>query len=557
LSLLFAYLRRAKNIKEQITAYNRMKNETINVLLVKLGFLFGALYAFSISLKLYFIGIFYYAVGAFLMVSLFILQVVMIIIYSGDKKPLRHLILYFLIISVIVNYFLSVPQRYGTDSIIMSHMGAALTLEGKNPYLEPLLPWVKKFQLPLNWMTPKMDGTFINYITYPSINFLIFVPFMALGVKNLVQIVFIFYLFSIIFLYITSRNHPLNPIIVFPLIIYELPFFDFVVGSVTDFVWIFFMMIALYMATKDKLVFSSIFLALSAGFKQIAIMAVPFLIIRLLNRHKLKNIVRYFLTPLAIAFILPNLPYLIWDPYSWIKAVLAPIISLDAPMIPHGFGLIRLMLSNEIPIPHSAYMFLSIGFLLISIYLYLIKSENKELCWILIIINFLFWWRSFPNYFISWIPILLLDLTLPAHKLKMNRHTMEKIKKVGIALLITGIALIIFSVWIASSESYSYSIEIKEIRYINSTLLRITIINNSNRTISPIFGILKEGAYTWNIIYWNMSQSFEPINPGEEREFLLVSPLSQVRLIKGDRIMVFINDKHEFNHYYVKIIEVN
>lgn len=67
----------------------------------------------------------------------------------------------------------------------MSHVGAESVLQGKNPYEVSLLPHYERFNLPLLFTTPKMDGTITDIVTYPAFNFLVFVPFLLLGLNDL------------------------------------------------------------------------------------------------------------------------------------------------------------------------------------------------------------------------------------------------------------------------------------------------------------------------------------------------------------------------------------
>jgi uncharacterized membrane protein len=79
-------------------------------------------------------------------------------------------------------------------------------------------------------------------------------------------------------------------------------------------------------------------------------------------------------------------------------------------MVPFGFGL-ALMSSFGISLPLRYFTGLTIlAIVVATIAYYLYCDEYPWLMWVLLLIIPLFWWRSLPNYFIYWIPLLAFDV---------------------------------------------------------------------------------------------------------------------------------------------------
>src|SRR5207253_9176227 len=104
-------------------------------------------------------------------------------------------------------------------------------------------------------------------------------------------------------------------------------------------------------------------LGLAVAVKQIAIVIAPFLLLRLWKetpQHSLRSLTRSFGLMLS-AFLLPNLPFIIYSPGSWWAAVVAPFLPNAPAQVPGGIGLSGFLLDLGIALPSSFFLVLMGG----------------------------------------------------------------------------------------------------------------------------------------------------------------------------------------------------
>src|SRR6267143_1601311 len=229
---------------------------------------------------------------------------------------------------------------YMTDSIVGSYMGVLKVLALQNPYGYSIKPFLDQFSFPPSFYTPRIDGSFEFHLNYPALNFLSLLPFYAAGLHDLRDGVLVFHILSVLLIFglVPSRQKALSlvPFVFFPAL---------VAASWTDSVWAFFLVggaILWYRSRNLGL--------LMAGFagatKQIALVAAPFLLIRLWQespRSKLRN------TLVGVGFVVtgflgPNLPFILASPSSWWASTIVPYFPGAAAMVPGGVGLSEIFL---------------------------------------------------------------------------------------------------------------------------------------------------------------------------------------------------------------------
>lgn len=391
-----------------------LKNEEF---IIRLGYFLTALIILSVIVNKGFI-IPTEATIIIFFILLIILMIGNVVAFTLLKRPekIMYLIPLSLIITLIFSHYIFIRYimvPYTTDSIIMSHVGAESILRGENPYKVSLLPHYERFNLPLHFTTPKMDGTITDVITYPAFNFLFFVPFIFFGLNDIRWALLFTHIATLIVMYVFTpkkyRSLILIPMFVIP------DFLTFTSGGVTDIVWVFLLVLSLKL-WNTRPVISYIFLGLASSFKQIVWYALPFFSIRLwcegVDLPYSEKVKRFaiFCATLGLTFTVLNAPFVIGARDEWLQAVLAPLFPQGAPMVPFGFGL-ALMSSFGISLPLRYFTGLTIlAIVVATIAYYLYCDEYPWLMWVLLLIIPLFWWRSLPNYFIYWIPLLAFDV---------------------------------------------------------------------------------------------------------------------------------------------------
>jgi len=288
---------------------------------------------------------------------------------------------------------------YMTDSIVGSYMGVLKVLSLQNPYGYSIKPFLDQFSFPPSFYTPRIDGSFEFHLNYPALNFLSLLPLYAAGLHDLRDGVFVFHILSVLLIFglVPSRQKALSlvPFVFFPAL---------VAASWTDSVWAFFLVggaILWYRSRNLGLLMAG----LAGATKQIALVAAPFLLIRLWQESpnsKLRNTL-VGAGVVAVGFLGPNIPFMLSSPAQWWAATIAPYFPGGAVQVPGGIGLSEILLDLGFAPPPSYFVVLmglaGVG----SLYLYSTRfSKSRYFLWIFPIVIMFFYYRSFPNYIFYW-----------------------------------------------------------------------------------------------------------------------------------------------------------
>jgi len=295
-------------------------------------------------------------------------------------------------------------EKYQSDSLAFSAYSAQLVLEGKDPYVESMTPALSRFNVSPTVYTPTIEGGTIQTEPYPALSFLVYVPFVAARVPSMIWVnigIQIASMLLILFLV------PAFTRIYFGLFFLLVPeYLSFAVGSVTDVLWLP-LMIGVAATWERRPTLCAVLLGLACAMKQEPWFIVPFALVhwwKMSERDAAVTTTLRRVGALGAAFLVPNLPFILWHPAAWLAGVLSPLISHAVPL---GSGLIQLQTSGLITLPLIVYTALSIAALAICVVCY--ARWTDALRWLPFIapaIVLFFSPRSLQNYFIYW-PLVL------------------------------------------------------------------------------------------------------------------------------------------------------
>jgi hypothetical protein len=242
---------------------------------------------------------------------------------------------------------------YTTDELSFDQYAAQLVAHGlHNPYVHSMAPAGPMFRLSPDGYTYTISGTPVLKMSYPSLSFLAYVPFLLLGWNNelgaglnvagwMAAILLMFWLLP--------RN--LRPAVL--LLSSVDVYLSFATGGVTDMLYIPLLVIAAYKWDRfgeSRLSYiNPVAVGLAMSIKQTPWPVVAFVLCALAwdeyDKHGDVRIAarragRYLAVVVGV-FLLPNLPYLIASPTAWFDGVFQPF---TAQMVPSGQGLISLTL---------------------------------------------------------------------------------------------------------------------------------------------------------------------------------------------------------------------
>lgn len=244
-------------------------------------------------------------------------------------------------------------SEYATDEAAFTQGAAQLLLHGHNPYGADLSNYLQVYGVsPSSW-TATLAGGYIHDLGYPSLSFLFTVPLLALGVMSQAQIWVnaAFFCLGALLLWRRLPPHLRN---IVPLVLALDAYGSAVSGGLIFGLALPFAVLAV--AEWDRFGVAGeramvrlggpVFLGLACAVRQDLWVLVPFLAVGVAQEARTTGsapwprAVRY-LGLVATAFLLPNLPFIVWNPVAWVRGVIAPVIS---GLVPLGQGVIGLSL---------------------------------------------------------------------------------------------------------------------------------------------------------------------------------------------------------------------
>jgi len=121
-----------------------------------------------------------------------------------------------IITSVYVVAEIAYRGAYRTDVLAFSQYAAILVTRGLNPYYQDLTPALAMFNVQPSDLTPLTSGSYLATFQYPALHFLIFVPFILAGLKDMRWVLVAFEFATILLIYAKSPAN-LRPMIILPL----------------------------------------------------------------------------------------------------------------------------------------------------------------------------------------------------------------------------------------------------------------------------------------------------------------------------------------------------
>jgi len=313
---------------------------------------------------------------------------------------------------VSLNYwvFVSWNPGYTTDALAFLHYSASLTLQGRNPFEETMLPALQLFPIPLAYSTPFETGPLLARTPYPALAFLIYVPAILAGVRDIRLVSLAFHVAAILVLYFRLKG-PMRYLAPLTLVLTQ-NMLDLTPGGATDILWV---LPAIMMALDIRKVPRAAFwFGIACAIKLTPLFLGPFLFVWYYKssesdslRIKLRNPL-LFLGVSSIVFLVPNLPFIAASPQAWAYAVTAPS---QASLVMYGSGFSGLGVYGFVLLPRAFYGIIMAFVFLVLLSALVLRFERFQYAfWFFPAITLYFAPRSLQNYLIFWYPLALLAL---------------------------------------------------------------------------------------------------------------------------------------------------
>ena len=329
--------------------------------------------------------------------------------------------------TVSLAWLFTVPRRhaddwtpYHNDAIALNECAARLVLEGKDPYAaldifdcygrlglgadrttplrDGLFADVTVYptddQLDAAWALRSRDGGNVEFVSrpsYPSLSFVLLVPFVAMGVDT--NYLYAACLIAAMGLLCWRAPAGLRPFVLTGLLGASC-LAAFTVGGSADLLYALPLVIA--WIWRERLGGALAF-GVAAAIKQIAWFVTPFWLIAIGARDGWRAALRQGAASAAV-FVVVNLPFALWHPADWLAGVLTPV---TAPMFPRGAGLVFAATNGDLPLwGASTYLALEgLAMLACLLIAWRTRRTSPEIGIALALIPLFFAWRSLFSYF--------------------------------------------------------------------------------------------------------------------------------------------------------------
>ncbi len=310
---------------------------------------------------------------------------------------------------------LVVSQHYTSDALLFVHEAAAQFLAGHDPYTVTLAGGYEGFQVPYYVQTPTSTGGMITNLNYPALSFLVYTPFVAMGIDDL-RVVSAGVLLALVMLIYLAAPRGLKLLSVSVLFLSSF-FLSFSLSGF-DILFIFFLAGAVVLWPNDRRG-AGFFYGLACAVKQTVWFIAPFLIILHWREDEARGLDRRarlqgLLTSAAwalVAFVIPNLPFLLEHPVAWFQGVLTPFGLFGEALVPLSQGLTLPIYTGAVHVNRWFLRALAGSALIGLLLLYWTYFDTwRAAVWVVPPVVLAFAERSLQNYFEMFYPIALLVL---------------------------------------------------------------------------------------------------------------------------------------------------
>jgi uncharacterized membrane protein len=317
-------------------------------------------------------------------------------------------------------YLLFKVPYYASDALLFNSYSAQLFLSGVDPYTHSMQPGYGIFGVPEGEITPTVAGGAVFSLSYPALSFLVYVPFLAVGITNLLWVSVLAHAAILVLLIVLAppQLRSLAPLALF----IDPSYFDYTVGGITDVIWLApAMLVANYWYRNPAA--AAAWLGVASAVKQTPWVIIPFALVHWLLQARQGSRPAALFVPIAIllgTFGLLNAPFILWHPGDWLNGILTP---LTGHLVILGSGIAQLGAAGLMPLAPQLFLVMTAAAFVCVFGLYAVFPRRLAFLPFLAPAFVLFFAaRSLQNYFMYW-PIVLLAFVFAQERDKPPAET--------------------------------------------------------------------------------------------------------------------------------------
>ncbi len=443
---------------------------------------------------------------------------------------------------------------YGTDEIAFDQYAAQLLVHGVDPYTRSMAPAFALFHVQPDGYTFRLNGAPVTSLSYPALSFLPYAPFLAAGLSAQVAVglnVVAWAAAAVVLFCLLPRHLRPMAIVVTSLSVY----IGYAVGGVTVALFAPLLAGAAYQWHRVDLTGwrrwrSPVLLGLALSVNQVPWFVLPFVLVgvtiegtrtggRRLGRHALSA----YLGGVFVAFLLPNVPFIAWDPTAWLKGIVVPLLT---PTVAAGQGLVALSLYLHIGGGSlELYTVLAVVALLALVVAYAATYPRlRPAAFLLPAVALLLTTRSYGSYALGLAPAALVAAVTGAVRRPVQVSRPQR------RVTLAAVALVAPLAALALAWPSPLSISILGVRTTGqlATVEQVTVRvhNRTGGSISPRFTLNDGDAVT---SFW-LASGPAALGPGQTATYILLSPnfFAQPPITGGFQVVAFTTSPAAISH---------
>jgi hypothetical protein len=422
------------------------------------------------------------------------------------------------------------------DNEMISEYAAEALKQGYNPYSWNFTDATRVYRDSGHIYTYFLDGSKQNRVTYPALPTLLLLAFgsIGLGQARLVSLIFHSILLFIVFLGTPSRIRPLLVLAFFGM----RAFMGLALTGNQDIVWST-LLVAMLLAWKRPTLRAVLF-GLACAYRQQPWILAPFLLIYLWNTEgsgaERRSRILHFIALSLSTFLLLNLPFMLWDLRGWALGVFEPTYAAFA-VYSHGLGAISQY--NLLGLPRQFFTALQVSSLLL---LLIIHWRHPRAVgtgfWIFPGIFFWLYYRGLANYWLYWIPPLVVAL---------SRHRWSGLQRIDLpgrwrqtlvmAAGMLGANLLLAAYFLTRPPAISGSLIYPLQSWYGPSIYRldVSVDNQSDRLFRPRFAVQHDGNEP---LPWVIESGPETLKPGEASPYVISTDAYPFPMTNGAQLVI-------------------
>ncbi|ACU53418.1 putative integral membrane protein [Acidimicrobium ferrooxidans DSM 10331] len=431
-------------------------------------------------------------------------------IIAGSPAIATRPRLHWAVLALVVAAFLAwatqqvlIAPAYATDELAFDQYAAHLVLQGVDPYRVSMAAAFARYQVSPNAFTLRFSGQPVTALSYPALAFLAYVPLLVAGIHAQAGTI-VDALAWAVTIVVTFAAVPRSWR---PLVLALLSLsagVAYAVGGVTDALFLPFLVASA--ALLGRFVrgdswgwLAPVALGLAMAVKQTPWLVAPALAVVVVRWARSSRSTSWALGRLAwfvglatLAFLVPNVPFILQDPGAWLRGVLTP---LDASVVPAGQGLVAL--STAFGIGAGGFVWLSLASVVLlaggTALVWLGWPRCAWCAWLVPVVALFFATRSFGSYYVNLVPPALVALARwPRGAAPLPRVWYRW------ALVTGGVTVVCALAWVRSASPLSIEITGVHTSGQLATVARVTlrVTNRSDATLAPAYVSYLAGSYS-------------------------------------------------------------